>query len=108
MINNIKFSLEIWIEEDNHTRGAIICDIVKTTFFIYILEDEFVINDIEEPSKFFDVNFSETKYKLSSMDEKFMNKVREIVDLFDLTDNTMFSEMFAEFITPKFKLHFVD
>jgi hypothetical protein len=108
VMDDITFTLIIWIDDNNCKHGTISCRDVKYIFFIYILDDEIIIKNRKKISKIFDIDFSETKYKLSSMDEKFMNKVREIVNLFDLSNNEMFSEMFSKFITPKFKLHFVD
>jgi hypothetical protein len=57
VMDDITFTLIIWIDDNNCKHGTISCRGVKYIFFI--LDDEFAIRNRKEASKIFDIDFSE-------------------------------------------------
>jgi hypothetical protein len=58
--------------------------------------------DIKKSSEIFDIEFTQQIYQISVMNSKFINKIKELICLFDLSE-TPFREVFAEFIDPIIK-----
>jgi hypothetical protein len=89
-------------------------DNVLNEFIAYFIDDRriFVICtfggiteliDIKKSSEIFDIKFTQSEYQTSVMNSKFINKIKEFMCLFDLSEAPMFREVFAEFIDPIIK-----
>ena len=74
----------------------------KRIFVINIYDDVTGLIDIKKSSEIFDIKFTQTEHQTSIMNSKFINKIKELICLFDLSEG-QFREVFAEFIDPIIK-----
>ncbi len=100
---NIKIMLMI-MNVDNTLNGYIDYFIDnKRIFVICTFGGITQLIDIKKSSEIFDIEFTQTIYHISVMNSKFINKIKELMCLFDLSEAPMFREVFAEFIDPMIK-----
>ena len=74
----------------------------KRIFVINIYDDVTGLIDIKKSSEIFDIKFTQTEHQTSIMNSKFINKIKELICLCDLSEG-QFREVFAEFIDPIIK-----
>ncbi len=75
----------------------------KEIFEIDTFDDSTSLIDIKKSSEIFDIKFTQREYQTSIMNSKFINKIKEFVCLFDLSEAHMFREVFAEFLNSMIK-----
>ena len=99
---NVRISLLI-VNINNGLYGHIYYFIDNNEIFIIDIYDgitEFI--DIKKSSEIFDIEFTQEKHQTSIMNFKFINKIKELMCLFDLSEEP-FRKVFAEFINPMIK-----
>ena len=100
---NIKIILII-MDIDSTIIGYIDYFIDNKRIFVINIYDEIIqLIDNKKSSEIFDIEFTQTIYQTSTMDSKFINKIKELMCLFDLSEAPMFREVFAEFLDPMIK-----
>ena len=100
---NVRISLVI-ANVDNVLNGYIDYFIDNKRIFVICTRDGIIqFIDIKKSSEIFDIEFTQQIYQISVVNSKFINKIKEFVCLFDLSEAPMFREVFAEFLDPMIK-----
>ena len=98
---NIRISLLIINNALNGCIDYFIDD--KRIFIINTLDGIIQLINIKKSSEIFDIEFTQKIYQISTMNSKFISKIKELTCLFNLSKAPMFKEVFAEFINPIIK-----